>query len=103
MIAPFKCTGSAAYIGGTRRQSIKVSERGPCALQGFLRRARRIDNGPFERAEVVALLRPRNTGVGIGSVACARTDPGNSGVEVGSEEQSAERNVCGFRHRFDAG
>ena len=47
---------------------------------------------PVERAEIVLLLRTRDFGVGIGGVIFASANAGNTGVQIGGEEETVK--VC---------
>src|SRR5262245_66284234 len=90
-------------------QAARLSPTGTCslghrlayAIEGLPRRAGGVDAGPVERTQIVALLAAGDGGIGIGSVAAARGEASDAGVEIGVEEKAVEgraKNVGGRRH-----
>src|ERR1700752_3004015 len=61
------------------------------ARESLLRRAGGIDACPAERVELVALLRTRDCGVGIGGVAAAASNACDARIEIGDKKQAMKR------------
>src|SRR5580700_4455573 len=72
-------------------------KRGPGAAQGVHNGAGSVDFRPFERTEVVVLLRLGNGGTGVRGVLRAPADAGDSGRQIGGEEQALHGNFGGLR------
>ena len=62
--------------------------------QRLVWRAGCIDLLPAQRAEVIALLLPRNFHVRIGRIANARYDTLDAGRKIRRQKQSVERNTA---------
>src|SRR5215208_172294 len=77
-------------LSGKRRDNASSRQRSPGMPQGVLRRARRIDPCPIERAKVVALLMARHVHIGIRGIVVSRSDTRKSRREVGGKEQTLE-------------
>ena len=93
MIAPFTCTGPAAYIGAARRQSIKPSECRTRPRQRLRRRSGGIDDHPIDRADIIFLLKPGDFGRGVGCIALAAADAAQSGGKIGYEEEADKPDI----------
>src|SRR5262245_7062149 len=69
------------------------------ARQCLVRRTRRIDVRPAERAELIAFLITRYRGVGVRGVAAPTSYAGEPGIEIGNQKEPVKRNAerrCGF-------
>src|SRR2546423_14098618 len=88
----------AARLSAKHGENASPRKCSPGLLQGLVRRAGRIDLGPFDRAEIIGLLLARDLGIGIRGVAAADADSRNSRRKVGHEEQTAETSAASCRN-----